>query len=44
VRFVFDTADGAPRIVYRQDLSHLGWALGKQVRQTWLGEGAVAAR
>ena len=36
VRFVFDTSDGTSRIVYRQDLTHLGWALGKDVRQTWL--------
>ena len=35
-RFIFDTVDGSPRIVYRQDLSHLGWALGKDVRQTWV--------
>jgi len=34
VRFVFDTSEGAPRIVYRQDLTHLGWALGAEVRQT----------
>ncbi len=33
VKFVFDTASGAPRIVYRQDLTHLGWALGRQARQ-----------
>jgi hypothetical protein len=43
-RFVFDTADGVPKIIYRQDLSHLGWALGKDVRQTWVGPDAVAAR
>jgi type II secretory pathway component PulK len=36
VRFVFDTADGTPKIIYRQDLTHLGWALGKEARQTWL--------
>jgi type II secretory pathway component PulK len=36
VKFVFDTSSGAPRIVYRQDLSHLGWALGKEVRQNLL--------
>lgn len=36
VRFVFDTSDGTPKIVYRQDLTHLGWALGKDVRQTWV--------
>jgi len=47
VRFVFDTADGTPRIIYRQDLTHLGWALGQQVRQTWLHDpqtAQVAAR
>jgi hypothetical protein len=32
VRFVFDTSQGAPFIRYRQDLTHLGWALGKQAR------------
>jgi hypothetical protein len=32
VRFVFDTSQGAPIIRYRQDLTHLGWALGKQAR------------
>ncbi|MBI3849752.1 MAG: general secretion pathway protein GspK [Verrucomicrobia bacterium] len=37
-RFVFDTSDGTPKIIYRQDLSHLGWALGKEVRQTWLAK------
>ena len=36
IRFVFENLDGSPRIIYRQDLSHLGWALGKDVRQTWL--------
>ena len=36
IRFVFDNMDGSPKIIYRQDLSHLGWALGKDVRQTWL--------
>jgi len=36
VRFVFDTSDGTPRIVYRQDLTHLGWALGKEIRETML--------
>jgi DNA uptake protein ComE-like DNA-binding protein len=38
VRFVFDLADSitgtsAPRVVYRQDLTHLGWALGRETRQ-----------
>ena len=36
VKFVFDTSDGSPKIVYRQDLTHLGWALGKEVRQNWV--------
>ena len=36
VKFVFDTSGGTPKIVYRQDLSQLGWALGRYVRQTWL--------
>ena len=34
VKFVLDTADGTPAAVrYRQDLTHLGWALGKQTRE-----------
>ncbi len=36
VKFVFDLSDGSPRIVYRQDLTHLGWALGEDVRQTYV--------
>jgi type II secretory pathway component PulK len=36
VKFIFDTSDGSPKIIYRQDLSSLGWALGDKVRQTWL--------
>jgi DNA uptake protein ComE-like DNA-binding protein len=36
VRFVLDTTEDTPKILYRQDLSHLGWALGKNVRQTLL--------
>jgi len=35
-KFVFDTSEGTPKICYRQDLTHLGWALGKQVRDTLL--------
>ncbi len=31
-RFVIDATESIPRIVYRQDLTHLGWALGQQVR------------
>ena len=34
VKFIFDTSDGTPIILYRQDLSRLGWALGEKVRQT----------
>lgn len=32
-RFVFDTSSGLPSIVFRQDLSHLGWPLGRRTRQ-----------
>jgi len=35
-RFVFDTTEGSPKIIYRQSLSQLGWALGKETRQTVL--------
>jgi type II secretory pathway component PulK len=35
-KFVFDTTEGTPKIIYRQNLSNLGWALGKETRQTWL--------
>jgi len=31
VRFVFDCSSGTPLIVYRQDLTHLGWPLGKKL-------------
>jgi hypothetical protein len=34
VKFMFDTSDGTPKIIYRQDLSRLGWALGEKVRET----------
>jgi type II secretory pathway component PulK len=33
VRYVFDGSEGILRIVQRQDLTHLGWALGRQARQ-----------
>ena len=36
VKFVFDTSNGTPKIIYRQDLSGLGWALGESARQTWV--------
>ena len=35
-RFVIDMSSGTPQIVYRRDLSHLGWAVGKDARQTLL--------
>lgn len=35
-RFVFDTSSGTPAILHRQDLGHLGWALGKEVRDKML--------
>jgi len=31
---IFDLSEGTPRIVYHQDLTSYGWALGEQVRQT----------
>lgn len=36
VRVVFDTSQGTPRVVYRRDLTHLGWALGRDVRDEFL--------
>ena len=36
VRFIFDTSEGSAIILYRQDLSGLGWALGDKARQTLL--------
>jgi len=35
-KFVFDVSDGAPKILYRQDLSRLGWALGGKTREDLL--------
>jgi len=37
-RFVYDLTEGTPKIVYRQGLSHLGWALGRETRQNWLAK------
>ena len=34
VKFIFDVSDGSPKILYRQDLSRLGWALGDKARET----------
>ncbi len=36
VKYVFDLSTGTAQIIYRQDLSHLGWALGRYERQNWL--------
>jgi len=41
VKFIFDVSNGTPKIVYRQDLSHLGWALGDDVRQAWVAKVAL---
>lgn len=30
---VIDTSLGSPRVIYRRDLSHAGWALGRETRQ-----------
>jgi type II secretory pathway component PulK len=38
VKLVFDISEGSPKIVYRQDLSRLGWALGEDVRQALLAK------
>jgi DNA uptake protein ComE-like DNA-binding protein len=34
IRYVFDTTEGEPKVVERQDLTHLGWALGADLRET----------
>jgi type II secretory pathway component PulK len=34
VKYVFDVADGYAQVRFRQDLTYLGWALGKQVRDS----------
>jgi type II secretory pathway component PulK len=36
VKFIFDTSEASPRIIYRQDLSRLGWALGEKARHTYV--------
>lgn len=36
VKLVFDTTSGIPEVVYRQDLTRLGWALGKDARQNYV--------
>lgn len=32
-RFIFDNSDGTPRIIFRRDLTSLGWALSPWVRE-----------
>ena len=38
VKFIFDISDGTPKIIYRQDLSRLGWALGEKARETLVAQ------
>jgi hypothetical protein len=38
VRFVFDCSSGTPLIVYRQDLTYLGWPLGKTLYDKLLAQ------
>ena len=38
VKFIFDMSDGSPKILYRQDLSRLGWALGDKVRESLIAK------
>jgi DNA uptake protein ComE-like DNA-binding protein len=38
VKFIFDISEGSPKIIYRQDLSRLGWALGEKTRTTWVAK------
>ena len=33
IRAILDTSGESPSILYRQDLSHLGWALGREARE-----------
>jgi DNA uptake protein ComE-like DNA-binding protein len=38
VQFVFDCSGGTPLIVYRQDLTYLGWPLGKKLHDDLLAQ------
>jgi type II secretory pathway component PulK len=38
VKFIFDISEGTPKIIYRQDLSRLGWALGEKARTIWVAK------
>jgi type II secretory pathway component PulK len=35
-KFIFDVTEGAAKVLYREDLAHLGWALGPDARKTLL--------
>jgi type II secretory pathway component PulK len=36
VKFVYDCSSGIPQIIYRQDLTYLGWGLGKSIHDQLL--------
>jgi hypothetical protein len=38
VKFIFDCSSGTPLIIYRQDLTSLGWALGKKLHDQLLSD------
>ncbi len=40
VKFIFDISDGTAKILYRQNLTRLGWALGQDVRQSMVDKEA----
>ncbi len=45
VMFVFDCTTGVPLIIFRQDLTHLGWPLGKKLHDQMLtGQLALNSR
>lgn len=41
VKFVIDTTEGSPKVIYRQDLTRLGWPLGREIRQRLQMAGAT---
>lgn len=38
-KYVFDTSESMSKILYRQDLTHMGWSMGKQTRDVLLAKG-----
>jgi type II secretory pathway component PulK len=44
VKYIFDTSEGPPLIRFRQDLTHLGWAVGKQAKQQLLFANTLTRR